>query len=179
MKNLSFWILLLSAFLIWGCQPENVAPEVESDAVTLRAPDGLGVDKDRPYKAVGYGCQVEAQHACDGLLPRAAEGYGTGTHLGRHDIVITECLDMNTGIALGSAVHTAANGDIVVVDYTMQYFPDSEDPDVIHGIFTNWTINGDESTGRFAGATGSGTGVLVGNLVENWMEWEVEGTINY
>jgi hypothetical protein len=60
----------------------------------------------------------------------------------------------------------------------MQYIIDPESP-IIQGIFTEWTVNGDESSGRFAGATGSGTGTLEGNLDENWMEWKVEGTIDY
>lgn len=180
MRNLSFLTLILSAFLIWGCQSnEVVEPDVDSDLVTLRAPDGLGKDKLRPFKAVGYGYQVEAQQVCEGTMPRAAEGTGTGTHIGRYTVVITECLDMTTGIALGKAVHTVANGDLLVTDYTMQYIIDPEDPWAVQGIFTSWTVNGDESTGRFAGATGTGTGTLTGDLEENWMEWKVEGTIDY
>lgn len=180
MRHLSFLMLFLSAFLIWSCQSnEVVEPDAESDAVTLRAPEGSGGDKARPFKAVGYAYQVDAQQVCDGTMPRAAEGTGTGTHVGRYTVDISECLDMTTGIALGKAVHTVANGDLLVTDYVMQYIIDPEDPFAVQGIFTDWFINGEESTGRFAGATGTGTGTLVGDLEHNWMEWEVEGTIDF
>ena len=179
MRAIQFLCVMTLAIML-GCQPESFTEPVDPDVVVEQSSPEISHVVTRPFKAKGYAEQVaDPTITCASTLPRAAEGYGTGTHIGRYDVDIQECLDVTTGIALGTATHVTANGDILVTNYTMQYIPDPQNPAAIEGIFTGWTIDGNASTGKFANATGSGTGTLVGDLVENWMEWHVEGTLTY
>ena len=178
MRLIQLLSILALAFLL-GCQPDSLTDAVDLKDIAIRSESAMSSPITKPFKATGYGHQVTPTIECALSLPRAAEGDGTGTHIGRYEVDIQECLDLSTGIATGVAVHTSANGDLMVVDYTMQYIPDPDNPYAVEGIFTSWSVNGSASTGRFAGATGNGTGSLTGDLEENWMEWHVVGTITY
>ena len=178
MRVIQFLFVAVLAF-IWACQPASLTEPIDLNEVAEQSTLTRSHAITRPFKAKGYAEQITPTIVCDLTIPRAAAGTGTGTHIGRFEVDIQECLDFTTGIALGTASHMCANGDLLVTEYTMQYIMDPQDPSAIQGIFTNWTVDGDSSTGRFENATGSGTGILVGDLEENWMEWEVEGTITY
>ena len=75
----------------------------------------------------------------------------------------------------GSVTITAANGDKLVVDHSGTF----EFEDGFSYVAQVWTINGTESTGRFYGATGSGTGDLIGNLMDSTISATWSGMIAY
>lgn len=176
MKNLISLFLLLTIFLFWGCETDPIMDPVDEAIVTRTV--------ERPFKTTGFAyvqLEVPDDIICDeGLDPRYALGQGNATHLGLYDIVITGCDDMTNGVNIGQAVHTAANGDILYMDYVLVKSPNEDDPPYIsRSVFSPWTINGDMSTGRFEGATGTGTGEITVNFMTGRMEWEGEGTITY
>jgi hypothetical protein len=90
---------------------------------------------------------------------------GNATHLGRFTAVALFVVDLTPGvgfgIATGTVVFTAANGDTVIAD-TVGHATPTATPGVL-SIAESGIITG--GTGRFAGATGSysGTGLLNGN----------------
>lgn len=85
----------------------------------------------------------------------------TGTawlsHLGRVTFHITHCTVAPEGrFGLGTTMFTAANGDELWMEQWGTFQLDSpQNPTRSDGVL-NWTITG--GTGRFTGATGSGTG---------------------
>jgi hypothetical protein len=92
-----------------------------------------------------------------GTASVAISGSGNISHLGKstfqaHHIVYFQ-RDGSTVIGGGVATITAANGDQLVLDYTGKGTPNA------YGGFNdtfNFTVDPTLSTGRFAGATGSG-----------------------
>lgn len=83
------------------------------------------------------------------IVEEAAEGGGNATHLGRYtmDAVSTSTLD--TQLAAGSHVFTAANGDQVFATFTGEFL--TGDDGLIDGEL-DATITG--GTGRFENSTG-------------------------
>jgi hypothetical protein len=87
------------------------------------------------------------------------------SHLGSGSVVVDHCSKWTVPGSLGAfgegtITLTAANGDQLVLNDWGTF-------EVIDGlayIDLFWEVNGDLSTGRFAGATGSGFGDPVGNL---------------
>lgn len=110
-------------------------------------------------------------------------GPGVMTHLGKVEVAVTHCSWM-TGPTTGvydysDVVITAANGDTLTVEHSgtwelTEFGPDGPTTSVVHG---TWTITG--GTGRFAGATGSGTMSGVDDLVGGIMSSRWDGVIAY
>jgi hypothetical protein len=126
-----------------------------------------------------YGLQND-----DGFYQLHYTGTATGvaSHLGRVDYTVDHCTWVNdplepTGGSYGdgSVTIAAANGDKLVVDHSGTF----EFKDGFSYVVQVWTINGTESTGRFHGATGSGTGDLIGNLTDSTISATWSGVIAY
>lgn len=101
----------------------------------------------------GYGYNVGQGNCPEGSLESFSIGKGFMTLTGKSEWFAEGCLDPTTGFSVGTAVITAANGDLLFLTTATQLIPDSPEAD-----FGTWsqeeeTIGG---TGRFEGATGSG-----------------------
>jgi hypothetical protein len=105
------------------------------------------------------------------------DGSGTGkaSHLGRFAYTYEFVVDLSTGIGVGSAEFTTANGDSFSTTITALGVP-SGTPGVNHVVEKHTIVGG---TGRFAGASGSFTlDRLVGTTsTTNLSEGTVDGTI--
>jgi hypothetical protein len=83
-------------------------------------------------------------------------GGGTATHVGKYTIVNSHCVHPSTGALTGGRfVKTAANGDRISGTYTGNSTVIQPPPIAIFRI--TGTINFTGGTGRFSGATGTGT----------------------
>ena len=91
----------------------------------------------------------------------AVVGEGNGTHLGKATAVTNDqVVNLVTGVSSATYTFTAANGDTVVLEMDFQSSP--VDP-ISGGVTFEGTYAVTGGTGRFAGATGSGT--LIGSAV--------------
>jgi hypothetical protein len=109
----------------------------------------VGQDQE-PVPGVYPGCEEVGAP----LLWRfTSSGTGTVSHLGRVTYEFTHCTHVDFTITQGVLTLDAANGDVLVLDYTAaitQYQPG--DPDALWEM--SWTPAG--GTGRFANAAGPG-----------------------
>lgn len=103
-------------------------------------------------------------------------GTGEGTHIGKATIEAFIVSDLNTPFVNGTETITAANGDKISANTTGVV--NSIDEHYIHATVTA-TIDGKLSTGRFAGATGSLTGLVTQSLDSPAGSVSIEGTICY
>lgn len=112
-------------------------------------------------------------------------GTGNVSHLGKVDYVLDNCttLDMTTMTVsiVGSLTFTAANGDVLVLAQEGGGpFDPTASPTSVTGDY-DWTVNGEDSTGRFDDASGSGTSTTVSTvqadpeITDAWLS----GTIQY
>lgn len=93
----------------------------------------------------------------------STSGWGVVTHLGRVEWEQTHCTHMDFDAGLGwvedgLGTMTAANGDILYVSYDVTFTFDEQ---YSYLTIQSWEVTG--GTGRFAGATGGGTGVGLGD----------------
>ena len=146
------------------------SPAVAKDPVREFAGQAFG--SDTPSAATG---------TCAGYWQTdTIRGLGQCLHLGRATFSMTHCtnVDFATGTGafeLGVMRVTAANGDqLFMTEHgTFQATPD---PPVSHAT-SWWTITG--GTGRFEGATGSGTGGGVLDIATGTGSLWFSGTISY
>jgi hypothetical protein len=109
-----------------------------------------------PAKQVPFKGSLQALETYDVQFPTLfVDGSGTGhaTHLGRFTYTFEFVVDLLTGIGVGSAEFTAANGDSFSTEVTGLGVP-AETPGVNHVVEEHTIVGG---TGRFAGASGSFT----------------------
>ncbi len=99
-----------------------------------------------------------------------SRGTGQVSHLGRSDLDLIQCSrfvnDAGDGYSEGRASFTAANGDMLVLTYDLDwksYVTDFGAPDGFDGAGT-WTVLEGEGSGRFADATGSGMIEVIGDI---------------
>lgn len=93
-------------------------------------------------------------------------GTGNVSHLGEVDYVLANCttLVIPTVSIVGTVTFTAANGDVLVIAQEGSGpFDPNANPTSVTAYYT-WTVDGGSSTGRFAGATGSGTSTFVSTV---------------
>jgi hypothetical protein len=102
-----------------------------------------------------------------------ASGGGNATHLGRFTVSYEVEVTLPAGTGVGTAVFTAANGDLLFTEFTGQAEP-TADPDVSF-IEETQTITG--GTGRFEGASGSFTLQRFLNGVTGITSGSFDGTI--
>lgn len=123
---------------------------------------------------------------CDGATFNfVSVGTGNVSHLGKVDFVQDNCttLDMTTMTVsiVGTLTFTAANGDVLVlVQEGGGPFDPTASPTSVTGYY-DWTVNGEDSTGRFIEARGSGTSTFVSTVQadpEVTHAW-LSGTIQY
>jgi hypothetical protein len=108
------------------------------------------------------------------------KGTGNVSHLGTVDFVLDNCSMLNPGhtagvIAYGTITFTAANGDVLVITHkgtSATVFP------VATAQYT-WKIVSDKGTGRFDGATGSGTSQALTHITDEMSTITLLGVINY
>ena len=107
-----------------------------------------------------------------------SEGTAVVSHLGRVDFVIDHCTgfyNLTEGyFGDGTMTATARNGNVLVMDEWGTFVIDGQFSD----IDMSWVVNGD-STGRFAGATGGGTGTAIGDLLIGTTSGSMTGMIAY
>ena len=145
---------------------------------------------ERPFRAVFSGDVVFTPGAEFGLPPNPAPPFiytvslasGTSRHLGLTTMFSYHPTPTGETISGGHMTLTAANGDEVYFEYSGSApLPVIGVPSTVHVVCT-YTITG--GTGRFDGATGSGTGdayvEFPGELLPLWTgTWEWVGTIAY
>ena len=109
-----------------------------------------------PFKGSQEGTLVSRTPISPGIVFDHFESFGNATQLGTFDLVIEAVVDFRflpvTGV--GTMTFIAANGDELVADFS------GSSALVVPGlvlITENAVINPDQSTGRFAGATGTFT----------------------
>jgi hypothetical protein len=107
-----------------------------------------------PFKATVQGISTRTLLDSPFVLDEI-EMSGTASHLGQVDVLITATVNLTTRTAVGTYEFVAANGDVLVANFTGSSAPTST-PGVIL-ITELGTIDPDASTGRFAGATGTFT----------------------
>jgi hypothetical protein len=98
---------------------------------------------------------------------------GNATHLGQFTLDIPHKVNLSNSTAVGTYEFTAANGDMLLADFTGKATPTST-PGVV-SIVENATITG--GTGRFAGAEGSFTSERLYDRVHGTTIGSFEGTI--
>ncbi len=91
--------------------------------------------------------------------------------------VVITAVDPVTGVIKDTLTETliAANGDTLTLLCQQVATPDPNNPGVYHGV-DQWTVIG--GTGRFSGATGSGTGDTYVNLNAGTFTKNMIGTIS-
>ncbi len=158
--SVAFGILLVPTFMV-GCGRDPVVP----DRVTTEGPGTAAVvgstvaARDAaspvcvPFKVNGSPGSFEVSGGPPPTpLAITLTGEGTATHLGRYTSSASAVVTFTSEGAVfdGGGTFTAANGDELVFTYTGDFFPGP----VPSGVGT-YEIDG--GTGRFDGATGSGT----------------------
>jgi hypothetical protein len=138
----------------------------------------VGADVFTPFDP---GCVYDSR-VPDGWLPYSWTTKGTGTvsHLGKVDFVLNNCSMLNPDhtagvIAHGTITFTAANGDVLVIAHkgtSATTFP------LATAQYT-WKIVGDKGTGRFDGATGTGTSTALTHITDEWSKITLRGMIAY
>jgi hypothetical protein len=156
---------LLFALLASGVQ---AGPTDVPFRATLTVQDQIVPDASCPFSGLG------------GTLT----GSGTVSHLGATTLSATHCSVPTRGgsvaISRGALELTAANGDILYVEYvgTISPFPDASDTNTFVG---NYVVTG--GTGRFEDAAGNGllAGTLSGSLATRVYTGSItaEGRIDY
>lgn len=110
-------------------------------------------------------------------------GTGTMSHLGKVDYLTSNCTSVSTGRIEGTVTFTAANGDVLVIEHTGT--PDIAPDWLSVTTYYEWTVvdddDGHDSTGRFDGATGSGTSLSEAGIppAPEVSEFWLDGTITY
>jgi hypothetical protein len=107
------------------------------------------------------------------FVSATVEATGNATHLGEFTLTILATVNRATGMATGTFLFTAANGDTVVGTLSGQSTLTA--PGVLT-IVEKMIITG--GTGRFAGSTGSFTGTRLKELVTGVTIGDFEGTIS-
>ena len=126
--------------------------------------------------SVPYKSSITGTVAVTGPTTFALAGQGTSSHLGntKYSGVVTITNVDGNGVITDTLVETltAANGDTVTLLCHQVATPVSAG--VLHGVDT-WTVI--SGTGKFTGATGSGTGTTDADLVHGTFTKVATGTI--
>ena len=120
---------------------------------------------------VGYNPRSNCPSQFEGTIT----GSGKGTHLGIITLAASDCITpmQNYFTSSGNLTITAANGDTLIGNYSGSFIP-TDTPNIY--MYDNFIINISVGTGRFIGATGSGTMEGTSNVKTG--QGVVEGTMN-
>ncbi len=134
---------------------------VAATSAAAAGPKGI----DRPFKGNVTGeatFLLDNPFGCPGPpvgfgITTRTDAEGTASHLGLVTLRASHCPLLNNQLIMGHAVFEAANGDELHADYVGTATP--VPPNIGDPIFSTsvMTVDPIESTGRFAGATGSVT----------------------
>ncbi len=103
---------------------------------------------------------------------------GNATHMGSVTMLSTDCVVQADGQIMftdGQLLLTAANGDQVNATYSGMLLPGAEAP--VYSLTGSYTVVG--GTGRFEGATGSGSLQGSSNIVTGQGSYTATGVIRY
>ena len=121
-------------------------------ALTCLAPSAVQAESDVPFRAT-WESQISIAPLAPPLFAVSGLGAGKALHLGAMTAQsITEVVNLATGEGAASYRFTAANGDDVFLTFVFLAIPTSPTAFAIEGV---WQVTG--GTGRFEGASGSGT----------------------
>ena len=132
---------------------------------------GQGPMKPVPIKGALTGTHwvdMEPETCPAGAFNFVSVGTGNVSHLGKVDYLLDNCttLDFATmTVSIESTLtFTAANGDVLVLaQQGSGPFDPTANPTSVTADY-DWTVNGEDSTGRFDGASGSGTSTTVSTV---------------
>lgn len=179
----SILFLAGSLFLFIACQKNSLA-DAANELSIVHTPDQAELDRDLlqyrhgtheiPFKATFYTNRVpELLGEVDCLLPEYQDpnyqrGGGQGTHLGKFKTVLTFCSTAGGFYGGGSGYLEAANGDRLYIKIPSgQVKLPLPEPHPVYDAYFKDEFLFDGGTGRFAGASGSGT---TNSLVDLWNE---------
>ena len=121
-------------------------------ALTSLSPSAVLAESDVPFRAT-WESQISITPLGGPLFAVSGLGAGQALHLGDMTAQsITEVVNLATGEGAASYRFTAANGDDVFITFVFLGIPTSPTAFSIAGV---WQVTG--GTGRFEGASGSGT----------------------
>jgi hypothetical protein len=154
-KSLSFAILsvVVLAFALPASAGNQVPFKTDTALVSIPAPTNTGCPNNTVRMNV--------------------TGPGTASHMGIITVTEFVCINPSDLTFVAHFTITAANGDQVFGMATGDLVPASATSFTVHG---NWVING--GTGRFVGATGSGTALGSVDLVTGASPHHLSGTIS-
>lgn len=127
-------------------------------ALTNASAGPSGSARELPFR--GSVDQAETQDIAFPWMDVEGVGSGTATHLGRYTESFLHLVDLTTGIGIGEAKFTAANGDTIETALTGLGLP--IDANGSFRVVEEHTIIG--GTGRFEKATGTFTLVRIINM---------------
>ena len=157
---------------------------VNSTVLTLTAFILLGTVSvmaiERPFALNAKGVAIFTTDGAGSPISANVSSSGTATHLGLTTTVGTINFSpdpANPGRILtsGSGTMTAANGDTVQLELNGALVPTPESATATDQFVVRF-VGG---TGRFAGAHGTGNGIVVVNLLTGAFEITIVGDINY
>jgi hypothetical protein len=121
-------------------------------ALASLAPSAVQAASEVPFRAI-WETQISIAPLEPPLFAVSGLGVGKALHLGAMSAQsITEVVNLATGEGAASYRFTAANGDEVLITFVFLAIPTSPTAFSIEGV---WQVTG--GTGRFEGASGSGT----------------------
>lgn len=112
------------------------------------------------------------------FLQGTTVGTGNASHMGSVTLRSTDCVvqvDGQITFTDGRLVLTAANGDQLSASYSGMLLPSAEPP--VYSLSGSYTVTG--GTGRFKGATGSGSLQGSSNIVTGLGSYTATGFISY
>lgn len=171
------WILAAGFALPFaGCADSGTIGVPTAPSAASAAPAALtSLLENAPFKGRDAGTFEFTQDNCPaGLAPLRTHTAGSGTLLGAYTFETSECFDTTDYTFSGSFAITAANGDTLVGAYAgnITGFLDAVTS-------TNaFTATISDGTGRFAGATGTISGVGQANLATFEESREFSGTVS-
>lgn len=181
------FIFSLLLFLILGCSDDTMTLESISEEDAVLQKKSVKVEKFKPFKAEFTAYIDEVTH----MPPpppkeQVVKGSGNFTHLGLTNLTMLQSwyppvgqppfIPPYTGTGFGSLEFVAANGDILLAEYTNgEGFHESDTK--VHVTFKADFVNG--GTGRFENATGSFEWDGVFYPLENIGYVTITGKINY
>lgn len=153
---------------------------VAAAVLTTGMPSALAAEAPtRPFKGWSspapdsYGPPVGCPAGPNWTWRYSQTGTAWFSHLGRVTVEMTHCTAGQEGwFDHGTTTLTAADGDELWMTYSGTFQLDAEINPTRSDVVLSWTITG--GTGRFAGATGGGTGTALG-ILSGW-DSETSGT---
>ncbi|MES3035175.1 MAG: hypothetical protein V4813_14355 [Gemmatimonadota bacterium] len=148
MRVSGFPLLFVAAILV-GCSPDGDRTPTASMDTQRVSLDHKEHTRSKTIHGTLNAAEVGAPQPGSPIIVRRIDGEGIATHLGRFTVAGTFTLNLITATGAGTAIYTAANGDMLSATV-------SGSAVLASGIATvTETVTVTGGTGRFAGATGT------------------------